>query len=386
VVATGALLLVVLAVVATWAARGGVDAGLTAAARLLRDGPPGVHDFKQRPARLLRPAPTPAPFASAADAARPPAALPGPDGRERSLPDILEATRTLALVVVQRDRIVFEHHAPGRSPSSRALLFSVSKSVLATLVGMAVDDGLIRSVDQPVTDFVPELARQGFSRTTLRQLLDMRSGLDYDESPNPFGLHVLMNFSPRLEPLLLGLRRRDIAAPGFRYTSGDTALLSLALRRALAPESLTAYAQRRLWDPLGMEDGGVWLLDRTDGMERAWCCIAASARDLAKLGRLHLHGGRVQGRRLLSAQWVARSAAGAGDDGRRAYAQGWWPAGRHGTDFLATGRDGQFLYVSPAHDTVVVRLGEVHGYDTMAGWSAVFAALAAHDWLQRGTR
>jgi CubicO group peptidase (beta-lactamase class C family) len=387
IMAAGLFGLVVVAIVATWAVRGGVEGGLTAAARLLRHGPTDVYDFQRYPARLLRPSLSATPWPVAPDAgAGPPAALKAPDGTLQRLTPILQSTRTLAFVVVQDDEIVFEHHSPSRDAATPSQLFSVSKSVLATLLGMAIDDGLIASIDQPVTDYVPELAAHGFGHTPLRRLVDMNSGLDYTENDNPFGLHVLMNYTSRLEDLVLGFRLRNGAAggadPAFRYTSGDTALLSLALRRALGAETLTAYAQRRLWDPLGMEDGAVWTLDREGGLEKAWCCLATSARDLARLGRLWLQDSRDlgTGRPLLSARWIAESMPRVDADGRRGYTHGWWPTAQNASDFLGTGKDGQFLYISPARNTVIVRLGETHGYPTMAGWTAVFDSLAEHDW------
>jgi CubicO group peptidase (beta-lactamase class C family) len=372
----------VLAIVAGLVIRGGAEGGLVAAARLLRHGPATVDDFRLYPARYLRPSEQPAPFPSAASGAAPPSDLPAPDGGLATVEAILRQSRTRAFLVIKADRVVFEHYAAGRGPAEPSQYFSVTKSILSTLVGMAVDDGLIGSIEQPVTDFVPELAARGFARVTLRQLLDMVVPLDYEENENPFGLHVLMNYTSRLEALILGFRLRDGNAAGFRYQSGASALLSLALRRAIAPLTLTEYAQRRLWTPLGMEDGAVWTLDRADGMEKAWCCLAGTARDLAKLGRLYLSRGRIGERMLLAEGWIEASAPGAPPGAARPYALGWWPAGRDGASFTAAGKDGQFLFVAPAHQAIIVRLGEKHGYSTTGGWTQLFAALAAHDWRQ----
>ena len=379
--AVGLLVASFVAVGATWVVRGGVAGGLTAAGRLLRHGPTDVYDFGKYPGRWLQPALAPMPFARIT--AAPPALLPGPDGRPAPLADILRRTRTLSFLVVRGDSIVFEHHAPGHVPQAPSQFFSVTKSILSTLVGMAVDDGLIRSIDQPVTDFVPELGAHGFGRTTLRQLLDMTSTLDYVEDANPFGLHVLMNYTSRLEPLILDFRLREGEAPAFRYKSGDAALLSLALQRALGTASLTDYAQRRLWAPLGMEDRGVWTLDREGGLEKAWCCIAGSARDLAKLGRLFLARGKVGNGQVLSERWIAEAAPRVRPGEKRPYSLAWWPASSEGTDFLAAGKDGQYLYVHPHRDVVIVRLGEASGYEGMSGWVGLFTALAAYDWRPR---
>lgn len=377
------LLSAVLTIVLTWIVRGGVEGGLAAAGRFLRHGRTTVHDFAKYPARELQPSSESAPFARATDPAAPPASLPAPDGGAAPLAGILRRTRTLAFIVIRADNIVFEFVAPHHGPEKPSQYFSVTKSILATLVGMAVDDGLIASIDLPVSDFVPELAARGFARTSLRQLLDMTSALDYAENDNPFGLHPLMNYTSQLERMILDFRLRAADGSGFRYKSGDTALLSLALRRALRSVTLTDYAQRRLWSPLGMEDRGLWTLDRDDGFEKAWCCIAGSARDLAKLGRLYLARGKAGGRQLLAERWIEQSAPRVRPGEPRRYALGWWPASADGTDFLAAGKDGQFLYVAPERDTIIVRLGEAHGYDARSGWISLFAALAAHEWHTR---
>lgn len=381
-VAIGVLALVVISIIATWMWRGGVEGGLIAAARLLQHGPTTVYDYALYPARELRPSERPAPFAMTTATAAPPPSFDAGGGRRVALSDLVAETPTFALLVIKDDAIVYEAYATGRSPSDVSQLFSVSKSILATLIGMAIDDGLITSIDQPVTDFVPELAEHGFTKVTLRQLIDMTSPLDYEENDNPFGLHVLMNYTSRLEDLILRFRLREDAAPAFRYKSGDAALLSLAMQRALGPTALADYAQKRLWSPLGMEHRGVWSLDRAGGMEKAWCCIAATARDLAKLGRLHLHRGASGSQRLLSAAWIEASMPeppAAGGTPRR-YAHGWWPASPLGSDCMASGKDGQYLYIAPAHNALVVRLGESRGGLDTARWITLFQQLAAHSW------
>lgn len=378
----GLLVIAMVAIIATWVVRGGAEGGVTAAARLFRHGPTTVYDFTLYPAHALHPSAQPAPFATRPGVSSVPVSFESPDGKPASLEAILTATRTLGFLVIKNDVIVFEYYAAGRSADSISQVFSVTKSIFSTLIGMAVDDGLIRSIDQPITDFIPELESRGFARVTLRQLLNMTSALDYEENENPFGLHILMNYTSHLEALILGFRLCAGESDVFRYKSGDTALLSLALRRALGSLSLTDHAQKQLWTPLGMEHRGLWSLDRENGLEKAWCCMAASARDLAKFGRLHLARGSGPQQRIVSEAWIEQSAPKPrGAEGeRRGYTLAWWPASPNGSDYLAAGKDGQFLYIAPEQSAIVVRLGETHGYRGMSGWTALFAQLAAHDW------
>lgn len=380
--AAGLFLLAALAIVATWMWRGGVEGGLVAAWRLLQNGPTTIDDFRLYPARVLEPAATPFPFGTRTRGVAEPPELEAAAGRRLSVSQLVSATETIALLVVKDDAIVLERYATGHGASTPSQYFSVTKSILATLVGLAVDDGIIGSIDQPVTDFVPELAPHGFAAVRLRHLADMRSGIDYAENDNPFGLHVLMNYTSDLPRLVREFRLRGTPGGKVEYKSGDTALLSLALQRALGKRPIADYAGARLWHALGMEHEAVWSLDREGGMEKAWCCLAGSARDLAKIGRLHLGRGRVAGRRVLDERWVdeATRALAPAPAGAWGYAFSWWRPEREGGEYLASGKDGQFLFIDPARNVVVVRLGRSDGDLAMGAWTAVFRSLARHAW------
>lgn len=379
-IAMSTIAILAAAIIGTWVWQGGASGALSAAWRELRYGTTTVYDFQRYPGRKLDASAAPLPFRAAKPGVAAPPMVASGDGRTLPLAELLASTDTLAFLVIQDDAIVFEHYAADHGVAVASQYFSVSKSILATLVGMAIDDGLIHSIDDSVTDYVPELVSSGFSTVTLRQLINMSADLAYKESDNPFGLHVLMNYTSRLEQLILTFRLRGSGANQFEYRSGESALLSLALKRALGAVSMTTYAQRRLWTPLGMEHPATWSLDREYGMEKAWCCIAGTARDLAKVGRLYLDRGFAGGRRLLSEAWISDStpkpptAAGVG----RVYTFSWWPVSPQGVDFMAVGKDGQFLYVDPMHRAVVVRLGRSSGWLSKEQWGVVFGTVAAH--------
>jgi CubicO group peptidase (beta-lactamase class C family) len=171
----------------------------------------------------------------------------------------------------------------------------------------------------------------------------------------------------------------------FVYKSGENALLGLILERALKGKTITQYTQERLWTPLGMEYGGLWSLDREDGLEKTWCCLSATARDLAKIGVLYREGGQWQGRAIVSKKWVddsTRSGPYSAEQWQRTeygagfwnYGYQWWLVNEARGDFIARGKDGQFVYVDAAHGVVVVRLG--YGLGERNG-----KALATTDWL-----
>ncbi len=208
----------------------------------------------------------------------------------------------------------------------------------------------------------------------------MRSNSSYVEDDNPFGVHVEFNYTADLEADILGLAVRDEPHQQFTYKSGDNAILGLILHRVLAPESITDYLQRRLLDPLGTEHPGIWSTDDTDGLERTWCCLALTARDLARFGQLILDRGEVESRTLVPASWLDASFA-------PGYAPAEWPADyqesalvNYGYQWWLTdtavagiGKGGQYLFVDPARDLVIVRTGTSQGG---IGWLDLFIEIA----------
>ncbi len=374
-------------VFARWVSVAGSHGALDAMSRLLRHGTTKIDDFKRYPARHLSASESPYRFAEQANGWRVPEVVELGADRQARLEDVLSASETIAFLIVKDDTLLFERYDGGHTAASLSQYFSVSKSVTSVLIGAAIDDGIIRSIDQPVVDFIPEFAGRGFERMTIRHLITMTSGIGYVENDNPFGLHVPFNYTSDIERMMLGFRMQGEPGMEYRYKSGDTALLSLILNRALAPKTITAYAQERLWSPLGMEHDGVWSLDRDDGLEKVWCCLAGTARDLAKIGRLYLAEGEWDGKRILSAEWIERSVwLEAVDDavwpadfraaGFWSYGYSWWLLSQVEGDYLAQGKDGQFLYVNPTRGTIIVRLGRSTGDLRTSQWVSMFRFLS----------
>lgn len=380
------VLLLATGVLGTWMA----VAGPVTVARIIAFGDTTIEDHARYPGRALRASPRPHRFETRprADLAQ----VSAPGWGTVVLADVLNASDTVAFVVVHGTAVIAEHYAVGHGPLRIAQTFSVSKSVLSALIGMAIDDGLITAVSDPVTRYVPELRSAGFASVRLQDLLWMRSNVDYVEDDTPFGRHVRFNYTTHLENEILALRVKPEPDARFVYKSGDNALLGLVLRRALGDRTITQYTQERLWTPLGMASDGVWSLDADGGLERTWCCLAATARDLARFGALYRDDGVWEGRRLLSAAWIRASTASgpytpAQWDGPGVtagfwnYGYQWWLVDPARGDYMARGKDGQFIYVDPGHDTVIVRQGRSLGAFqgrrlTTTDWVALFQALA----------
>lgn len=352
--------------------------------RIVAHGDSTIEDYKLYPFRALAASPRPFRFTEALRSELTRVAI---DGRgEIDLVEFLEQSNTIAFLVIQGDRLQFERYFRGHDKTKVSQVFSVSKSILSILIGTAIDDGLIGSVEDVVTKYVPQLASGGFAKVRIVDLLQMNSGMEYRESDNPFGQHVRFNYTPNLEAEILALHVRSLPDDRFVYKSGENALLGLILERALKGKTITQYAQERLWTPLGMEYGGLWSLDREAGLERTWCCVSLTARDLAKIGVLYRDGGKWQGHALVSKKWVDDSTGSgpypAGQWRRSEHGAGfwnygyqWWLVDKTRGDFTALGKGGQFLYVDAAKGVVVVRLG----YDMGKPGGRV---LNADDWLR----
>lgn len=362
-------------------------AGPVTVLRVLRYGDTNIDDFSHYPGRELSPSPAPLLLERTEAEIQIPPDILAAAGVDTDLESLLEANDTIAFLVLKDDTLLYERYFQGHTASSRSQLFSVSKSVTSALVGLAIRDGYFAGTDQPITDFVPELAGAGFGSVTIHHLLTMTSGSAYRENDNPFGEHVILNYTPRLEERILRFEMNEQPGSIFRYKSGDTALVGLALARALAPETITDYAQRRLWAPLGMEDAGIWTIDHArDGLEKTWCCLATSARDLAKFGQLYLRQGQRAEEEIVPAEWVEAStnaqvpAVAWPDDyraiGWRGYGYQWWLASEEDGDYFALGKDGQFLYVNPTRSVVIVRLGWSEGELFSSQWIRIFQNIA----------
>lgn len=365
---------VVLIALSAWA----VAIGPVEVWRVVTHGTTTVWDHFDYPGRDLEASPQPQPWPEDPRAV-PTVILEG--GSPTPVDQVLADTDSLSLVVIRDGAVRYEWHAPDHNASTPSMLFSVSKSIVSLLVGAAIDDGLIGPVDDSVTDYLPELARGGFDRVTIEDLLQMRSNSTYVEDDNPFGIHVEFNYSADLEHDILGLAVRSEADTEFTYRSGDNAILGLILDRVLAPRSITGYLQERFLDPLGAEHSGRWSTDVEGGLERTWCCLALAASDLARFGQLVLDDGAWEGTQIVDSAWLGLSTRNghsetwpADFDGSSyvGYGYQWWLI--DGGGLAALGKDGQYLFIDPVNRAVVVRTGTSPGG---IGWIWVLRQLAA---------
>lgn len=295
------------------------------------------------------------------------------------LDEFLEDSGTHAFLVVQGDRLVYERYFHGSSRETRETSFSAAKSFVSTLVGIAIDEGLIGGVDDPVTTYLPELAERDerFSRITLRHLLTMSSGIRYVENGMPWSDDAVTYYGVDLRELALADTEIE-RAPNeeWRYNNYHPLLLGLVLERATGMR-VSEYMSSRLWQPLGAEEDATWSLDsERSGFEKMESGINALAVDYARFGLMMLHDGTWNGRRILSSEWVREATAlDTESDPADFYQYLWWvqpSAGSERDPFFAMGKYGQLVGVFPDQDVVIVRLGSSAGE---VDWQAFLARL-----------
>lgn len=287
----------------------------------------------------------------------------------------LEENKTVAFLIIKNDTIQYEKYFKGYGKESIVPSFSMAKSVTSILIGCAIDEGLIKSVDEPITNYIPELKKNGFDKVTIKHLLQMTSGIRFNESyVNPFGDAASFYYGLNLRKEIGKMKLKTEPGKKFEYVSGNTQLLGLVLERSLKEKTITSYLQEKIWTPLGMEYDASWSIDRKkNGLEKTFCCLNARARDFAKIGRLYKNKGNWNGKQIVSQRWVEESTKLDTSEGSANFYQYQWWLPTPNEDFMAEGILGQFVYVNPTKDLIIVRLGKKEG---KANWWKIFTSLA----------
>lgn len=288
----------------------------------------------------------------------------------------LKKNGTYAFLIIRNDTIQYEKYFKGYDKTSMMNSFSIAKSITSILIGCAIDDKIIASVEEPITNYIPELKKNGFENIRIKNLLQMTSGIKFDEIyDNPQSDALKMYYSKDLRKILLDLKIGIEVGKEFEYVSVNSQLLGLILERALKTKTVSQYLQERLWQPLGMEFDANWSVDNQErSMEKTFCCLNARARDFAKIGRLYLNNGNWNGTQIVSKNWVEKSMKIDTTNGSAwNYQYNWWLPTKSG-DFMAEGHLGQFIYLNPSKNIIIIRFGNRDGDIT---WWLQFLTLMA---------
>lgn len=299
-------------------------------------------------------------------------------GKEKiySFDEYLELNKTVAFVVIRKDTVIYEKYFDGYDKEKIVPSFSMAKSVISMLIGCAIDDGLIKSVDEPITNYLPELKENGFEKVTISHLLNMTSGIEFNESYyNPFGNAASVYYGRNLKKEISKLKLEKNHNNSFSYSSGDSQILGLILESSLKGKKISEYLEEKIWKPIGMEYDASWSLDKKDGVEKTFCCLNSVALDYAKLGRLFLNNGNWNGKQIISKEWVEKTTKSENNlSGVWYYQNHWWISNKQDMSYNAQGILGQYIYVNPKTETIIVRLGK--NYGKYSNWDSVFESIA----------
>jgi CubicO group peptidase (beta-lactamase class C family) len=277
--------------------------------------------------------------------------------------DYMKSQRAAGLIIIQNNKIRLEKYSLGYDVKGRWTSFSVAKSFTSTLAGAALRDGYIRSLNDKVTAYIPDLKGSAYDDVTVRQLLTMTSGVKWNEdytNPNSdvalFGKH---SAEPGVDVTVSYMRRLPREAPAgskWLYKTGETNLIGVLVSKATG-KTLSAYLSEKVWKPYGMEQDAVWMLGNT-GHEISGCCISASLRDYARLGQFILEGGKIHGKSIFPADWLPQATTKQAETGApgRGYGFQWWTYDEG--MFAAQGIFGQSVFVDPKRQLVIVTNGD----------------------------
>jgi CubicO group peptidase (beta-lactamase class C family) len=276
----------------------------------------------------------------------------------------LKGLETKAFLVFKGDELIFENYWDGHDVSTVSNSFSAAKTMVSLLIGIALDEGKIKSLDESVGNYIPEFNAGNKKTITIRHLLIMSSGLDWQESgKNPLSENAASYYGKDLYGLVT--RQKVIETPGkrFEYQSGNSQLLGYVVEKATGMD-LSAYAQEKIWKKIGTEYDAYWSLDGENGDEKAFCCMYASARDFGRLGKLILNRGNWEGEQVVSTYYMNEMFKNPDmktDENVPNLRYGlhiWTFLGYENPVYYCRGILGQYVITIPNEDLVIIRLGE----------------------------
>ena len=275
------------------------------------------------------------------------------------LKELNDERKTKSFLVIKNDSILFEKYYDGHKQTDISNSFSVAKSIVTSMMGKAIMEGKIKSLDQPVSDFFEEYKNGLASELTVGDLASMSSGMKWNEKYySVINITSESYFTDDLRSVILGQEIENKPGKGFRYSSGDTQLLAMIIEKATGT-NLSNYLSQKFWDPMGAENLALWQIDSEEsGMEKAYCCIAATARDFARFGKLYIDKGKWGDTEILDSSFVELSLNPVFDDSPF-YGYGWWLYEFEGKKvFTMNGHRGQFVISFPDENIIIVRQGD----------------------------
>ena len=317
---------------------------------------PGIEDWEIFNYRVVKASPAPVPWPEAKDYNK--------ISLTKTLSDTLEQYKSVAFVIIQNDSILFEKYWEGYGRDSYSSSFSMAKSIVSLLIGAAIDDGKIGSVDDPVYKYLPYMDEGKDRELKIKDLLTMSSGSNWNEHNKKLsGFPTRSYYGDDLPGLAKEVKIINDPGKKFVYRSGDSELLGLIVSSATG-KNISEYADEKLWQPLGAERDALWSLDKKNGTEKAFCCFNSNALDFARFGKLVLNKGRIGDRQLVSEDYITAATSPASyliDRNNRPvdfYGYQFWILKHNGKNYpYMRGFFGQYVIVVPEKNVIIVRLG-----------------------------
>ena len=275
-------------------------------------------------------------------------------GEEFSLEDFIQTFKIAGLIVIRDGVILYESYDFGNDETTKWVSFSVTKSVTSMLLGAAIKDGHIKSVEDKVTIYLPQLLNSNYKDVSIKQVLQMSSGIDwnedYEDPLSDVNIAGALN-SLNLYQYLNNLNKKSSAGNTFNYNTGETNLIGGIVRAAIG-NNLSNYLEKKIWKPFGMEFNAYWVIDTDYEQELGGCCLNATLRDYARLGMFAMNNGKLNnGVEILPKNWMKDSTTPSRNNSYYGYQ--WWLDGPAYQSFYADGIFGQFIWIDPVSKTVV---------------------------------
>ena len=270
-----------------------------------------------------------------------------------------EERKTKSFLVIKNDSILFEKYYDGHTQNDISNSFSVAKSIVTSMMGKAIMEGKIKGLDQPVSDFFEEYKDGIAAELTVGDLASMSSGMKWNEKYySVINITSESYFTNDLRSVILRQEIENKPGQSFRYSSGDTQLLAMVIEKATGT-NISDYLTEKFWEPMGAERSALWQIDSEEyGMEKAYCCIAATARDFARFGKLYINKGQWGEKEILDSSFVELSLKPVFDDSPF-YGYGWWLYEYNSKRvFTMNGHRGQFVISFPDDNIIIVRQGD----------------------------
>ena len=283
---------------------------------------------------------------------------------DASLMQKMESFKTTSFLVIKNDSIIYENYWEQYNDKSVTNSFSMAKSFTAALIGIAIKKGLIKSVDEPVGNYIDSYKEGNKAKITIKHLLTMSSGIDFDETySSPWAWPSEAYYGIDVNALTLKAVVKETPGITWKYKGGDTQLLGIILKKVLGYKTVSQFAAENLWQKMGAEQPAFWSLDKANGMEKVSCCWYATARDFARFAKLYMNKGNWNGEQILDSSYIQESIqlANLKDiDGKPndKYGYQWWIMKHKGQDiFYCRGIRGQYIFAVPYSNLIVVRAG-----------------------------